>query len=167
MRRSFPYSRRAFMQNLAFVAAMVPATLALLALIGAEAVYIAAIIVLEVIVLIIMGISPLLTSHEVGDGMLILRQGWYFRAEVPLKDIKSVSRIERGPARTGVFFRLLDTSLYITSRRDDLIEVRLRSKRPFGWALGKRADRVVFDAENASAKVRAIGDDGSFAPVNA
>jgi len=66
-----------------------------------------------------------------------------------------------------VFFKLLDATLYVTSRRDDLIEARLRSKRTFGWALGKRADRVVFDAENALAMVQAIKDDGSFTPVDA
>jgi hypothetical protein len=155
------------MQNLAFVAAMIPATLALLVLIGAEAAYLAIIMVLEVAILAVMGISPLLTSHEVGDGTLVLRQGWYFRAEVPIKDIRIVARIDRGPARTGVFFKLLDATLYVTSRRDDLIEARLRSKRTFGWALGKRADRVVFDAENALAMVQAIKDDGSFTPVDA
>lgn len=167
MRRSFTYSRRAFLQNMVFVAAIIPATLALLVLIGAEAVYLAIIMALEAVVLVVMGISPLLTSHEVGDGALVLRQGWYFRAEVPVSDIRSVARIERGPARTGVFFRLLDATLYVTSRRTDLIEARLKSKRPFGWALGKRADRVVFDAEDTSAMVQAIEDDGSFAPVDA
>jgi len=146
---------------------VVPATLAILVLISAEAVYIAAFMALEGVVLVVMGVSPLLTSHEVGDGMLVLRQGWYFRAEMPLNDIMSVARVERGPTRTGVFFRLLDATLYVTSRRDDLIEVRLRSKRPFGWALGKRADRVVFDAENASAMVQAIRDEDSFTPVDA
>lgn len=155
------------MQNMAFVAAMVPATLTLLALIGAEAAYLIIIVALEVVVFVIMGISPLLTSHEAGDGMLVLRQGWYFRAEMPVSDIRSVARIERGPTRTGVFFRLLDATLYVTSRRDDLIEVRLKSKRPFVWALGKRADRVVFDVENITAMIQAIKDDGSFAPVDA
>jgi hypothetical protein len=166
MWRSFPYSRRSFVQNMVFIGMTIPVTLALFVLVRADILYLAVIIVLEVIALAVLGISPLLTTHELADGVLILRQGWYFRADVPIADIRSVERIDRGPARTGVFFRVLSATLFITSRRNDLIELRLRSKRPFGWALGKKADRVVFDVEDTGAMLQALKKDDSFAPVN-
>jgi hypothetical protein len=100
-----------------------PATLALLVLIGAEAAYLAIIMVLEVAILAVMGsrrYSPLTRSGR----DLVLRQGWYFRAEVPIKDIRIVARIDRGPARHRGVLKLLDATLYVTSRRDDLIEAR-------------------------------------------
>jgi hypothetical protein len=166
MWRSFPYSRRSFVQNMMFIGMTIPVTLALFVLVGADILYLAVIIVLEVIALAVLGISPLLTTHELADGVLILRQGWYFRAEVPIADIRSVERIDRGPARTGVFFRVLSATLFVTSRRNDLIELRLRGKRSFRWALGKKADRVVFDVEDTGVMLQALKKDDSFAPVN-
>ncbi|MDW5564327.1 MAG: hypothetical protein SA339_14020 [Methanomassiliicoccus sp.] len=167
MRRSFPYSRRSFLQNAVLVAVAMPVTLALFVLMSAGTSYLVAIVLLETIVLVVLGISPLLTTHEVADDILVLRQGWYFRARIPLADIRSAERVESGPARTGVFFRLLHATLYVTSRRHDLIEIHLRSKRPFGFALGKRADRVVFDVEDPDALLRTLGTESLLSPVDA
>lgn len=167
MWRSFPYSRRSFVQNMVFVGAIIPVTLALFIMVSTDTLYLMIVLALEGVVFATLGVSPLLTSHELAEGVLILRQGWYFRAEVPISDIRSAERLERGPARTGVFFRLLTATLFVTSRRTDLIELQLRRKRPFRWALGKKADRVVFDVEETDAMLRALKSDASFAPVDA
>jgi len=165
--RSFPYSRRSFVQNLAFTGAIIPVTLALFVLVDTELLYLAIIVALEAAVFVVLGVSPLLTTHELADGVLVLRQGWYFRAEVPVAEIRSAERLSRGPARTGVFFRLTSSTLFVTSRRTDLIDVHLKSRRSFGWALGKKADRVIFDVEDTDALLRALKDDRLFAPVDA
>jgi hypothetical protein len=167
MWRSFPYSRRSFIQNMTFIGALIPATLALFVLIDAEILYLTIIIILEVVIFVVLGVSPLLTAHEIVDGVLVLHQGWYFRARIPVDDIRSIARLDRGPSRTGVFFRVLSATLFVTSRRNDLIELRLRSKRPFGWALGKKADRVVFDVEDTGAMLQALRSDVLFTPIDA
>lgn len=167
MWRSFPYSRRSFVQNLAFTGAIIPVTLALFALVDTELLYPGIIVVLEIAVFVVLGVSPLMTTHELADGMLVLRQGWYFKAEVPVAEIRSAERLPRGPARTGVFFRLTSSTLFVTSRSTDLVEMRLKSKRSFGWALGKKADRVIFDVEDTDALLRVLKDDRLLAPVDA
>jgi hypothetical protein len=160
----FPYSRRPFVTNLVSIVIVMAATISILVLASTDIAYIAIILALEALVLIFLGISPLLTEHEILGGYLILRQGWYFRAAIPLEDIRKVERVSRGPRRVGVFFRLLTSTLYVTSRRSDLIELELKRKQKFGWALGKRADRVVFDAEDVPRTVEAIRA-GSLSPV--
>jgi hypothetical protein len=75
------------------------------------------------------------------------------------------SCIPRGPARTGVYFSLRSSTLYVTTRRNDLIEVQLRSGRRFPWAWGKRADHVIFDAIDTGALMRAIEEGSSLSPV--
>lgn len=166
MWRSFPYSQRAFMQNLVLIGALIPITMMLFLVIEADIMYMAIIVTMEVITFIVLGVSPLLTTHEIGDRMLVLRQGWYFRAQLPISDIKSVTRVQRGPARTGVFFRLLSSTLYVTSRRHDLIELHLKGKRPFGFALGKKADRVVFDVKDTNEMLGILESALSFTPVD-
>lgn len=160
----FPYSRRAFVTNLVFILAVMAATISILALVSTDIIYIAVILALEALLLVFMGISPLLTEHEIVGGVLVLRQGWYFKASIPLKDVLKVERLDRGPMRIGVFFRLLSSTLYVTSRRWDLIELELKNRQKFGWALGKKADHVVFDAEDVNRAIEAIKA-GSLSPV--
>jgi len=100
---------------------------------------------LEVAILFLFGITPLLTYHEIIDGQLFLRIGWIFRAIIPISKIERVERIEKGPIRTGVFFRLSRPELFITSRRYNLIGIKLTEKQRFPWALWKKADKIIFD----------------------
>lgn len=167
MWRAFPYSRRSFVQNMVLVGAVIPVTLVLFAVVSTDPLYIAIVLVLEGVMFAVLGVSPLMTTHELADGVLVLRQGWYFRAEVPISKIRSAERLDRGPARTGVFFRLLSATLYVTSRRTDLIELRLGARKPFGWALGKKADRIVFDVVETDSMLRALEDARLLAPVDA
>jgi hypothetical protein len=164
MRRSFPYSKRVFVLNLAFLGILLVGTLVILLMMTIDLGYLALIMVLELALILVLGISPFLTDHEVADGRLVLRQGWYFRSEIPLGEIRSVERIPKGPSRTGVFFRVLTSTVFVTTRRTDLIEIELRKKRTFGWALGKKADCVVFDAEEVPALMKAL-EPTSLSPV--
>lgn len=98
--------------------------------------------------LIILGISPLFTYHEINREGIILRQGFYFQGRISFKNIRDIKRIFSGPRRTGVFFKITGSTLFVTSRSYDLIEVALKRPQRFGWALGKRAERVVFDTDD-------------------
>jgi hypothetical protein len=165
MQRSFAYSKRSFVVNMAFLGVLIMLTSFILLLTSIDLVYLAAILMLELALFLVLGLSPLFTEHEVQDGVLVLRQGWYFQARVPLLEIRKVNRLIKGPKRTGVFFRLLTSTLFVTTRRTDLIEVELLKKHAFGWALGKKADRIVFDVEEPGALIKVLEGGGSLSPV--
>jgi hypothetical protein len=165
--RSFPYSRRSFAFNMALIGAIVPATVVLMLAVGVDLPYLGAFTALAFAVFVVLGLSPLLTEHEVMDRHLVLRQGWYFRGTIPIDQIARIARLSKGPSRTGVFFRLLTSTLFVTSRRTDLIELELKNKLKFTWALGKKADRVVFDVLDPEALIRTLLSEGSFPPVDA
>jgi hypothetical protein len=165
MQRSFAYSKRSFVVNMAFLGALIMLTSVILLMTSIDIAYLAAILLLELALFLVLGLSPLFTEHEVQDGVLVLRQGWYFRARVPLLEIRHVNLLTRGPKRTGVFFRLLSSTLFVTTQRTDLIEVELLKKHAFGWALGKKADRIVFDVEEPGALIKLLEGKGSLSPV--
>jgi len=165
VQRSFPYSKRTFLVNMIFLGALTLGTSLILVLTNIDAIYLTAIMSLEIALLLVLGLSPFFTEHEVLNDILVLRQGWYFRAEVPIHEIRRVSRLTTGPVRTGVFFRLLTSTLFVTTRRTDLIEIELQRKRAFGWALGKKADHIVFDVEDTGSLIKTLEGSGSLSPI--
>ena len=94
---------------------------------------------------ITVGVSPIMTNHSLTENDLVLRQGWLFRSFIPRDEIRSISVLDRGPQRTGVFFDFKGTSVYVTTQRFGLIRLTLKHPRRFNWALGKKTDQVVFD----------------------
>lgn len=142
----YPYSKRAFLPNLVLLAALL-ATASVLVLITPVDLFLgAAVLAVLVLALLVLGVSPYLTAHELSDDTLVLRQGWYFRAEIPRGNIKAAQVQERGPRKVGISFRMASPVVQVTTRRRGVIELELRRPQAFRWALGKRADRVVFDA---------------------
>ncbi len=113
---------------------------------------------LGTIIVLVWGVSPLLTDHQLDEESLTLRQGWYFKASIPLDQIERVERVEKGPIRTGVFFKIIRSALYVTTRRTDLILIHLKQEKRFSWALGKKADRVVFDTKDNRRSIRLLDE---------
>ncbi len=141
-----PYGRQQFALNLLlFLILLVLAPLVLISIGGTDVLVLAGLLGLIILLILVFAVSPMITTHEINDRSLILRQGLYFRAEIPLRNISSVRRIDTGPRRTGIWFRTFGSVLYVTTRRYDLVEVELRNQQRFGWAFWKRADTVVFD----------------------
>lgn len=145
----FPYEKHQFIINTIMFAVLTAFLIIILSpLSGSDAATMIVLGVLGGALTLVLGVSPLITDHEMNDHSIKLRQGLYFTAEIPLEEINDVRRLEKGPFRTGVFFSVRDSILYATTRRTDLIEIRLKEKRAFGWALGKKADRVIFDTKD-------------------
>ena len=115
-------------------------------------------IIASIALLLVLGISPFLTHHSIDDMDLQLRQGWYFKAIIPLTNIERAQVVERGPMRTGIFFEVTGRSLYVTTQRNDLILVTLRNPQRFGFAWGKRADKVYFDTLDKNLLLRRLAD---------
>lgn len=116
------------------------------------------ILLLGAIIVLVWGISPLTTDHQLDSQGITLRQGWYFKATIPLDLIEGVERVEKGPLRTGVFFKIIRSTLYVTTRRTDLIFLHLKREKRFSWALGKRTDKVIFDTKDNRRSIRLIND---------
>jgi len=165
--RAFPYSKRPFIVNMVLLLAVLIAIIYLLLTIDSDLLMLMAIVIMGFVFLAVLGISPWFTDHELEDEALVLRQGWYFRARIPLSEIRTIERVPRGPSRTGVYFSLRAPTIYVTTRRKDLAEILLKDERSFIWALGKRADRIVFDAEELDALIRSIEGRLSLSPVQA
>ncbi|MFW5914730.1 MAG: hypothetical protein ACOCSO_02935, partial [Thermoplasmatota archaeon] len=157
----FPHDRQGALVNLAFLVALaIVMPVAFMGLMGTDLMVFAALIMMVSALILVLGISPLLTAHSLSGNELILRQGWYFRARIPLDNISSVRRLESGPRRTGVFFRVLRASMFVTTRRHDLLELELKEPQRFPWALNKRAGRVIFDTSDNRAFLRSLEGKG-------
>ncbi len=110
------------------------------------------------LLMFVVGLSPLFTDHELTDRELILRQGLLFKAVVPLRDIRGVKEIDKGPAKTGVFFEYRGSAIHVTSQRSNLILIELRTPRRFRWALAKKADKIYFDCIDHSVMARMLNE---------
>ncbi len=110
--------------------------------------------------------SPLLTEHWLTRSRLILRQGWYFRAILPLSDIESVAPAEVGGPALGIHRPLGQRTLYVTGGRSGLVVVRLARPRRFWQSFGLAASEIVFDVADRDGFLRAFQERKSLlAPV--
>ena len=167
-RREFAYGRGFFLQRFILFAALAAVLLGFLAfLTQTPSQWIAAIGVILTVYLVIWGFSPLLTSHRLSRALLVLRQGWYFRAYLPLAGIESVEAYD-GDAPVGLRASIMRGRLYVTGSKVGLVIVRLKEPRRFWSVLGASADEIVFDVDSREAFLEAFKERGvSLAPVQA
>ena len=119
------------------------------------------------IILAVFGISPLFTSHWITRTRLILRQGWYFRSIIPMKDIESVD-VYDGEPRMGLSLSTRSSILFVTSSRFDLLEIRLKKPRVYWQMLGLRARRIVVNVDERDRMLESLRTRLSLlAPVEA
>ena len=117
--------------------------------------------------LLVFGISPLLTCHWVTRNRLVLRRGWYFRAFIPIRDIEMVNVYE-GEPRIGLSLSMRSSILFVTSGKYDLIEIRLKRPKRYPQMLGLSARRIVFNVEQRDAMLESLRSKiSSLAPVEA
>ena len=159
-----PYSKQAFLPNLLLLIIVPMIVLTIMLSTPVDPVLGASVIILLLLVLLVLGVSPFLTSHELHDDRLVLRQGWYFKAVIPLNNILEAEHLDNGPRKIGVSFRMAGPVVSVTTRKHDVIELRLRRQQTFVWALGKHADRVIFDAIDDRRLLKRL-QDRSLSPV--
>lgn len=167
-RREFAHARGVFLQRFLLFAAFAAVLLGFLAFLTlTPPQWIAAVGVLLAVYLVIWGFSPLLTSHTLSRALLILRQGWYFRAYIPLAGIESAEAYE-GDAPIGLRASILRGRLYVTGSKVGLVIIRLKEPRRFWSVLGASADEIVFDVDSRGTFLEAFKERGvSLAPVQA
>jgi len=165
-RREFAYGRGYFLQRLVLYAIVVAFALAVLvAFIRAPVAWAAGIGIVLVAYLVIFGVSPLLTSHTMSRGLLTLRQGWVFRAFLPLKGIVSAGPYD-GEAPLGLHASIARRRLYVTGSKVGLVAIRLKAPRRFWGVWGAFADEIVFDVDSRDSFLEALRQrQVSLAPV--
>ena len=146
----FGYDRRPVLINMIVWAVAVLWLLLLLFFMFPEqrALYIMTIGSLAAIALVIVGVSPLLTSHEISDGKIIVRQGWHSHLAVPVKQVKRVQRLESIEAKEGVLFDAFSGTLVLTDSRSKGIRLELRDEMRVPTALWKKVKVVIFDVDD-------------------
>lgn len=100
---------------------------------------------------VVFGVTPILTGHWLTRSRVILRQGWYFRAIVPMSDIVSLGTPEDGflgQVPLGIHRPLVRPVLYVTGGHQGLVVLRLRRARRFWQAFGLMAREIVFDVDD-------------------
>ena len=101
-------------------------------------------IILAFTVLVI-GVSPLLTCHEVIDGKIVIRQGWHSRMVVPMDQVKRLQRLDRIEAKEGVLLDAFNRTLVMTDSRSNGIRLEIREAVRVPAVFWKKVDVVIFD----------------------
>jgi hypothetical protein len=123
---------------------------------GGDVMVLVVVMTVCILMVLLYGISPLMSSHFIEDANLVLNQGVFFKARIPFAKIRSVEPLDSGPSRTGVFFLIRRSVLYVTTRRHDLIVIKLEESRRFGMIFGKKVDQIVFDVMEQEKMIEAI-----------
>ena len=116
---------------------------------------------------VLFAVSPLLTQHWLTRSRLILRQGWYFRAILPLAEIESASASEETKAAQvplGIHRPLGRPVLFVTAGRSGLIVLRLARPRRFWQAFGLAAEEIVFDVTDPTGFLAGLEERLSLLP---
>lgn len=105
-------------------------------------------IILAITVLVI-GVSPLLTSHEVVDGRIIIRQGWHSKLVIPLDQVKRLQRLDRIEAKEGVLLDAFNRTLVMTDSKVNGIRLEMKEAKRVPAVFWKKVDVVIFDVTDA------------------
>lgn len=168
-RREFSYGHGFFLQRLLLFGGFSGVFLAFLGLVvqGTPGEWLAGLGALFGAYLVVWGASPLFTTHWLTTSRLILRQGWYFRAVIPLREIVSAEAFD-GEPKLGIRALMGRQRLYVAGSRVGLVAVRLRSPRRFWTVLGATAHEIVFDVDSRDAFLDTFRERRmSLAPVQA
>lgn len=104
-------------------------------------------LMLAVAVLVI-GVSPLLTRHEVVDGKVVIRQGWHSKMVIPLDQVKRLQRLERIEAKEGVLLDAFNRTLVMTDSKVNGIRLEIKEAVRVPAAFWKKVDVVIFDVKD-------------------
>lgn len=167
-RLEFEYGRAVFVQKgLLLLALWVLATILLASLSTVYILWSALLSAAIAAYALVFGLSPLLTNHWLTRSRLILRQGWYFRAILPLREVRSVRAFD-GDAKVGLRGDLGGRTIYVTGSKVGLVALELVAPRRFWQILFLPADRVVFDVAARDRFLAAVGERSALlAPVQA
>jgi hypothetical protein len=94
---------------------------------------------------LVIGVSPLLTPHEVIDGQIVIRQGWHSKLAIPLDQVKRLQRLDRVEAKEGVLLDAFNRTLVMTDSKSNGIRLEIKEAVRVPSAFWKKVDVVIFD----------------------
>lgn len=94
---------------------------------------------------LVIGVSPLLTRHEVKDGKIVIRQGWHSKLVVPMDQVKRLQRLDRIEVKEGVLLDAFNRTLVMTDSRSNGIRLEMREAKRVPAVFWKKVDVVIFD----------------------
>lgn len=144
-KESFAYGRSGFILTTALLIVLAIFIMGIFIIIGSDQGVQVLVVSLCAAVIFFYGLAPMVTKHSMDEENLIIVQGLFFRAKIPLLSIISVEPLASGPRRTGAYLSIRKKIIYVTTRSDDLIIIKLRKPQRFAMAFGRKADTVVFD----------------------
>jgi|ADurb_Cas_02_Slu_FD_contig_31_2766845_length_1335_multi_7_in_0_out_0_2 membrane protein YdbS with pleckstrin-like domain len=144
----FEHDRRSLTINLALWVIAAVWLMALLALLpGVRLLHLLLVGSVLTIAVLVVGVSPLLTPHEVTEGRIILRQGWHHRLVVPVARVKRLERLDRIEAKEGVLMDAFNRTLVMTDGKANGLRLELKEAVRVPSALWKKVDAVIFDVD--------------------
>jgi len=107
--------------------------------------------------MVFFSISPALTRHSIGPEGIAVRQGWYFRAAIPVANISEVGLTdEDGPPRS-ISYSPRRRRLYVTLSSGPLAFIELREAVPLPFSSGRPVSTVVLSLDDPEKFVRDAG----------
>lgn len=154
--RPFPYGRAFFYQRAFLLLLLIIVVLIFFSLqLQTPAEWIAVLATVLGSYVVVVGLSPLLTQHTLTRSRIILRQGWYFRAIVPLAEAESISLWD-GVPKYGLRLSVARRTLFVVGSAHNLVSVRLLEPRRFPHVLFLSAKEIVFDVDDRDAFLAAV-----------
>lgn len=156
--RTVPYARRYFYQRTMVLLTVFSFLLLILVVqAGTPAGWLSLAAGVLVAYVVVVGLSPMLTSHTLTRSRIILRQGWYFRCIVALGDAEAIGPYDGDP-KFGLRLVPSRDILFVVGGRRNLVSLRLREPRRFPQVLFLTAKEIVFDVDDREAFLAAIVD---------
>ena len=94
---------------------------------------------------LVIGVSPLLTRHEVVDDKIMIRQGWHSKLVIPMDQVKRLQRLDRIEAKEGVLLDAFNRTLVMTDSKSNGIRLEMHKAVRVPAAFWKKVDVVIFD----------------------
>jgi membrane protein YdbS with pleckstrin-like domain len=105
---------------------------------------------------IVVGISPLLTSHNVEEDRIVIRQGWHSRITVPKDQVKSVQRMDRIEIKEGVILDAFNRTLVMTGSKKNGVRIELKNEIRVPSTFWKKVGTVILDVNEPERFMAAI-----------
>jgi hypothetical protein len=150
----FNYPKTIFFKAAIKYVAIMLGALFILALFKAPVPWLVVFFIIFFLFLVVFAISPLLTTHVLTGARLLIRQGWYFRVTIPLKEIEDIDPLEQG--RPGLSSSVFRYRLYVTSSDYNMVLIKLKESRRFVSILGKMVKEVVINLDEKDRFLREI-----------
>jgi len=152
----FPYPKGIFLMKAIQYLIIMLAAVFMLAIFKPPVLWLVLFFVLFFIPLIVFGISPLLTSHRLTKRRIIIRQGWYFKVVLAVKNIEEAEPLEIG--KVGIKSAPGRPTLYVTTSDHNLVSIRLKNPRRVMWVWGKKVDELVINVENRNRFIEELSE---------